>query len=290
MAEVEPNNGAPGTQAGPYEGPRATDFTPEPDHSDDPGYITRTKFLSTVAIAGGGILTAAILVPVVGFAVTSPLQSEKWRWVDIGPASDFLQNAPPYANAEPSTKIGEVTSLAVAGADPEADRRIYVMFGLLNPSAKPIPGPNESTAAYNKRFAAWAAGLTAADMDLLPIWNRCAHLGCPVAYAPGSQGFICPCHGGAYDSRGLVIGGPPPRPLDRLDVKIVDQSKQYSADQIAKGQDRLTLQQAIATSSNPKVRVQVGKAYSISQEQQAFELHAPGEPVTGTLANLYPFT
>ena len=290
MAEDEPNNGAPGTQAGPYEGPRATDFTPEPDHSDDPGYITRTKFLSTVAIAGGGILTAAILVPVAGFAVASSLRSEKWRWVDIGPASDFLQNAPPYPNAEPSTKIGEVASLAVAGPDPEADRRIYVMFGLTNPSTKPVPDPNESTAAYNTRFAAWAAGLTAADMDVLAIWNRCAHLGCPVAYAPGSQGFICPCHGGAYDARGLVTGGPPPRPLDRLDLKIVDQSKQYSADQIAKGQDRLTLQQAIAKSSNPKVRVQVGKAYSISQEQQAFELHAPGEPVTGTLANLYPFT
>jgi len=290
VAEDEPNNGAPGTQAGPYEGPRATDFTPEPDHSDDPGYITRTKFLSTVAIAGGGILTAAILVPVVGFAVTNPLKSEKWRWVDIGPAGDFLQNAPPYPNATPSTKIGEVTSLAVAGQDPEADRRIYVMFGLVDPAAKPVPGADESTAAYNRRFAAWAAGLTAADMDVLPIWNRCAHLGCPVAYAPGSQGFICPCHGGAYNSRGLVIGGPPPRPLDRLDVKMVDQSKQYSADDVAAGKDRLTLKQAIAQSSNPKVRMLVGKAYSISQDEQPFELHSPGEPVTGTLANLYPFT
>ena len=145
MAEEDPNGGAPGTQGGPYEGPRATDFTPEPDHSDDPGYITRTRFLSTVAIAGGGILTAAILVPVVGFAVANPLKSEQWRWVDIGPASDFLKNAPPYANATPSTKIGEVTSLAVAGTDPEADRRIYLMFGLVDPSAKPIPGPDEST-------------------------------------------------------------------------------------------------------------------------------------------------
>lgn len=290
MAEDEPNNGAPGTQAGPYEGPRATDFTPEPDHSDDPGYITRTKFLSTVAIAGGGILTAAILVPVVGFAVATPLQEETWRWVDIGPAGDFLKNAPPYPNATPSTKIGEVASLAVSGADPEADRRIYVMFGLINPAEKPVPGPDESTAAFNKRFAAWAAGITAEDMDLLGIWNRCAHLGCPVAYAPGSQGFICPCHGGAYDSRGLVTGGPPPRPLDRVDMKIVDQSKQYSADDIAQGKDRLSLSEAIAKSSNPKVRVLVGKAYSISQEQQPFALHAPGEPVTGTLAYLYPFT
>ncbi len=290
MAEEDPNGDAPGTQGGPYGGPRATDFAPEPDHSDDPGYITRTRFLSTVAIAGGGILTAAILVPVVGFAVASPLKDEEWRWIDIGSASDFLKNAPPYANATPSTKIGEVASLAVAGSDPEADRRVYLMFGLTDPSAKPIPGPDESTDGFDARFKAWAAGITAADMDILAIWNRCAHLGCPVAYAAGSQGFICPCHGGAYDSRGLVTGGPPPRPLDRLDVKIVDQSKQYSAADIASGNDRLSLQKAIAKSSSPKVRVLVGKAYSISAEQEAFPLHAPGEPVTGTLSNLYPFT
>ena len=290
MAEDEPGNGAPGTQQGPYEGPRATDFSPEPDHSDDPGYMTRTKFLSTVAIAGGGMLTAAILVPVVGFAVTNPLKSEKWRWVDIGPASDFLKNAPPYSNATPSTPIGYVDSLAVAGADPEADRRAYIMFGLKNPAAKPVPADGESDAAYNARFAKWAGSLTAADMDVLAIWNRCAHLGCPVAYAPGSQGFICPCHGGAYDSRGLVIGGPPPRPLDRLDVKIVDASKTYSAEELGNGKDRLTLQQAINQSSNPKVRVLVGKAYSISQDEQPYPLHGPGEPVTGTLSNLYPFT
>jgi hypothetical protein len=34
----------------------------------------------------------------------------------------------------------------------------------------------------------------------------------------------------------------------------------------------------------------VGKAHSISDEQEPFPLHAPGEPVTGTLSNLYPFT
>ena len=62
------------------------------------------------------------------------------------------------------------------------------------------------------------------------------------------------------------------------------------AEDIASGKDRLSLPQAIAKSSNPKVRVLVGKAYSISMDQQPFPLHSPGEPVTGTLANLYPFT
>ena len=33
------------------------------------------------------------------------------------------------------------------------------------------------------------------------ISTRCAHLGCPVRYIQASQKFVCPCHGGVYDSR-----------------------------------------------------------------------------------------
>lgn len=288
MAKDEPNRGTPDVQSGPYAGPRAVDGTPDPDHSDDPGYMTRTRFLSTVAIAGGGVLTAAILVPVIGFAVASPLKGEEFRWVDVGPASDFLTNPPPYRNATPSTKIGQVSSLAVSGPDPEADRRVFIVYGLIDPTAKPTPTQGEASAAFDARFRTWASGLTARDFDLLVIWNRCAHLGCPVAYSPGSAGYVCPCHGGAYDSRGLVTGGPPPRPLDRLDVKVVDPSTTYTPEQTARGEDRVPLHVAV-TGRNPKLRVLVGKPYSIDQEQTPVSLAGPGQPVSGALSHLYPF-
>lgn len=288
MAEDEPEGGTGGTQNGPYQGPRAADFTPEPDHSDDPGYVTRTRFLSNAAFAGTGILAAAILVPVVGFAVTTPLKPEEFRWVDIGPASDYLKNAPPYVDPTPSTKIGEVASLSVSGPSSDADRRIYVIYGLKDPSTRPQPTPGEPAAAFEAKFAAWARGLRATDFDLIAIWNRCAHLGCPVAYSPGSAGYVCPCHGGAYNSRGLVIGGPPPRPLDRVDIKVVDQSKKFEPQDIEAGKDRIPLEVA-AKSNNPNLRVLVGKAYSIDAQQQPYGLHGPGEPVSGTLSHLYPF-
>ncbi len=288
MAEDEPGDGAPRAQDGPYTGPRATDVTPEPDHGDDAGYITRTRFLSNAAIAGGGVLTAAIMVPVVGFAISSPLHSEDYRWVTIGPASEFLKNPPPYATPVPSTRIGEVTSLAVSGPDPDADRRAFVVYGLKDPAARPTPGQGEDPAAYEARFSVWASRLGADDFDLIAIWNRCAHLGCPVAYSPGSAGYVCPCHGGAYDGRGMVTGGPPPRPLDRLDIKIVDTGKTYTPEQIAKGEDRVPLAVA-AGSSNPRLQVLVGKPYSIDQEQRPFPLAGPGQPVSGTLSHLYPF-
>jgi menaquinol-cytochrome c reductase iron-sulfur subunit len=224
-------------QGGRYIGPVAHTTEPVEDPHDDPAYITRTKFLSGVAVLTGAVMGAAILVPVVGFAVVDTVQAEDWRWVDIGPLSDFPED--------------EVTSIAVSGPDPEADRRVFVRHR---------------------------------DQSIIAIWNRCAHLGCPSSYSAGADGYTCPCHGGAYDSLGLVTAGPPPRPLDRFDVKII------SAED---GSDvALTTSPAEGVSTRdaaPQDRVLVGTAFSIDQDQNPYKLHGPGEEVTGVLANLYPF-
>lgn len=48
----------------------------------------------------------------------------------------------------------------------------------------------------------------------------CTHLGCQVRWDRDAKRFKCPCHGGAYDAQGRVIAGPPPRPLDPIDVRV----------------------------------------------------------------------
>jgi thiosulfate dehydrogenase [quinone] large subunit len=48
----------------------------------------------------------------------------------------------------------------------------------------------------------------------------CTHQGCEVLAA--DDGFRCPCHGGTYDADGRVTGGPPPAPLGRIPVQVVD--------------------------------------------------------------------
>jgi Rieske Fe-S protein len=206
------------------------------DHHDDPAFITRTRFLTGVALVTGGVMTAAILVPVVGFAAADALKDEEWRWVDVGPLSEFPD--------------GQTSSIAVSGPAPESDRRAFLRHR---------------------------------DGAMIAIWNRCAHLGCPVAYSAGGDVYSCPCHGGAYDSLGLVTAGPPPRPLDRFDVKIVtpDGKEVSRQTDVAKG--------APTANATPEDRVLVGRPFSIDEEQQPYDLHGPGEPVTGVLSNLYPF-
>ncbi|MCL5960194.1 MAG: Rieske 2Fe-2S domain-containing protein [Chloroflexi bacterium] len=51
----------------------------------------------------------------------------------------------------------------------------------------------------------------------------CTHLSCAVYYARETNRLECPCHEGYFDPQtGLVIAGPPPRPLPRIALQIED--------------------------------------------------------------------
>lgn len=53
--------------------------------------------------------------------------------------------------------------------------------------------------------------------------GHCTHLGCGFMLSPDKQTFLCPCHRGQFDIKtGAVLAGPPPRPLDELEVQIRD--------------------------------------------------------------------
>jgi Rieske Fe-S protein len=52
----------------------------------------------------------------------------------------------------------------------------------------------------------------------------CAHLGCRVHWEAAQKQFVCPCHGGVYDRDGNVVAGPPPRGLERLNVRVNPQT------------------------------------------------------------------
>ncbi len=51
----------------------------------------------------------------------------------------------------------------------------------------------------------------------------CTHLGCTVQYQGDKDRIYCACHGGVYNPRtGGNVSGPPPKPLERLEVKLLD--------------------------------------------------------------------
>ncbi|MGD0201622.1 MAG: Rieske (2Fe-2S) protein [Bryobacteraceae bacterium] len=48
----------------------------------------------------------------------------------------------------------------------------------------------------------------------------CTHLNCTVQYREDSRQIWCACHNGYYDLNGMVVSGPPPRPLEGYLVHV----------------------------------------------------------------------
>jgi menaquinol-cytochrome c reductase iron-sulfur subunit len=49
---------------------------------------------------------------------------------------------------------------------------------------------------------------------------ECPHLGCAVNLAADGKSFLCPCHTSSFDFSGKPLNQVPPRPMDRLEVKV----------------------------------------------------------------------
>jgi Rieske Fe-S protein len=187
--------------------------------------VTRRRFMTGSAHGLGAVAAASFALPALGFALGPVFERTKAPWQSIGSADDF--------NKE--TYVPRVITI-VEGIGQAGKSTTYVR--LRNPQIDTEPADQ-----YNQ---------------IIAISTRCNHLGCPVRFTQAAGKFICPCHGGVYDFRGLRVGGPPVRPLDRFYTRIRN------------GQ------------------VQIGPRYSVNSELRRFSPRDPGEPLDGIGQYLYP--
>ena len=191
--------------------------------------VTRRRLMVLGANGVGAVAAAAFTLPALGFAIAPIFKREAWTWQAIGTPADFTQ-------AVYQTKVITITP----GIGEAGNTIAYVRQR--NPAIDTEPEDQ-----YNH----WVA-----------LSDRCMHLGCPVRYVQAAERFICPCHGGVYDFRGMVAGGPPVRPLDRFYTRL-----------------------------NPNTNlVEIGPRYSVNSELQRFNPRFPGEPLDGIGQFLYPST
>ena len=187
--------------------------------------VTRRAFMEGVTHSAGGIAAAAFALPALGFAIGPLFSREPFNWQTVGTPADFTELT--Y-----STKVITV----VQGIGNAGNTIAYMRKR--DPSIDTEPEDQ-----YNQYVA---------------LSSRCMHLGCPVRYVAAAERFICPCHGGVYDFRGMVVGGPPVRPLDRFYTRVHDGL------------------------------VQVGPRYSVNFELHRFSPRDPGQPLNGIGQYLYP--
>jgi nitrite reductase/ring-hydroxylating ferredoxin subunit len=62
--------------------------------------------------------------------------------------------------------------------------------------------------------------IRARDGKFYAYGQKCTHLSCPVYYSKPNDRLECPCHEGGFDVHdGRNLYGPPPRPLDRIEIE-----------------------------------------------------------------------
>jgi quinol---cytochrome c reductase iron-sulfur subunit, bacillus type len=191
--------------------------------------VTRRRFMTGTVHGAGAIAVSAFALPALGFAAGSALfDRPPVDWEAIGAPEDFPDD----------TYLPRVIT-EVAGIGQVGRTTIYVRARNDDIDAPPNPP------GYDERFIA--------------ISTRCMHLGCPVRYIDAAKRFVCPCHGGVYDFRGKVSGGPPVRPLDRFYTRVQN------------GQ------------------VEVGPRYSVNSEFRRFPSYRdPAQDLDGIGQYLYP--
>jgi Rieske Fe-S protein len=187
--------------------------------------VSRRRFMTRGVTVAGAIAGAAFTLPALGFAIGPVFDQTQASWQDIGPLDRFTRDTYVPVVITIDSGLGEAgTSLAyVRKHNPSVDGRVKDRYD-----------------------------------EIVAISSRCAHVGCPVRFVAAASSFVCPCHGGVYDFRGIRVGGPPPRPLDRFYTLIRED------------------------------RVLLGPRYSVNFELQRFSPRDPGEPLDGIGQFLYP--
>ena len=187
--------------------------------------VSRRRFMTRTTHTAGAVAAAAFTLPALGFAIGPVFDRAPDSWQDVGAISRFTDSdyMPEVITIEPG--IGE------------AGRSI----AYVRKHNETIDGPVKDRYDH-----------------VIAISSRCVHVGCPVRYVATAQSFICPCHGGVYDFRGIRSGGPPPRPLDRFYTLIRND------------------------------HVLIGPRYSVNNELRRFAPRDPGEALDGIGQFLYP--
>ena len=158
--------------------------------TDDQGHnngttVSRRIFLGYTAAAISSFISIVAGIPIIGYLLAPLRQKQDVKWISIGRVADFTASIPQMVQFTITRRDGWVEA--------HDSRTCWI-----------VPQPDGSFLAYN---------------------GRCTHLACAYSWKNDGQyagKFFCPCHDGVYDRNGMVLDGPPPRKLDRLETKVED--------------------------------------------------------------------
>jgi Rieske Fe-S protein len=143
--------------------------------------IGRRGFLGLATWAIGGLISFLMGLPAVAYILGPALiKEEKDGWIRVGTINKVELGTPTLFSVKQMHQTGWITD--------EQKHSLYI--------------------------------LTEDGRKYIAMSNICTHLGCRSRWIAQREQFYCPCHDGVFDKNGNVVSGPPPRPLDRYEMKI----------------------------------------------------------------------
>lgn len=80
----------------------------------------------------------------------------------------------------------------------------------------------EVNSSKKVRFAGGTYIVVRTENGVFALSAVCTHLGCLVNWEADAREIVCPCHAARFDLNGNVIGGPAPKPLQKIKATIVN--------------------------------------------------------------------
>jgi len=145
---------------------------------------SRRDFLGLLTWAIGGLIGLGMGIPAIAYIIGPALRrTEQQEWLRLGSTSKVELGTPTLFKTRVQRQTGWIVN--------EEEITVYA--------------------------------LTENGRDFIAMSNICTHLGCRVRWIEDQNQFFCPCHNAAFDKNGDVASGPPPRPLDRFEIKVEDE-------------------------------------------------------------------
>lgn len=141
---------------------------------------TRRTFFNWVIGAAAAVIGIGLAVPLIGYVISPALKRREQPWVPVGEADELKVLEP--------KPLEYVTTVRDGWMETRVQRAVWA-----------IKQPDGSITVFS------------------PI---CTHLGCGYRWDESDRKFKCPCHLSEFSITGEVLGGPAPRPLDRLPAKV----------------------------------------------------------------------
>lgn len=139
--------------------------------------LSRRDFIKVTTGIVGGVIGVVFGLPAISYLIGPALRaSGKEMWIPIGKLEN-MEVGKPYPFS--------FTSVQVNGWE-----------------------------RTSNSFGGYAIRKSEDPKDILILNSRCTHLGCTVNWHEEAGAYICPCHDAKFSMDGVVLGGPPPRPLD----------------------------------------------------------------------------